>query len=152
MAITFKKFVTFVEHDGDMTDEQLDEIFGMFKNNAKIDAAKKQKDDLLLKKKELGKKKDALFAKRKAELDAENGGFDPKERGTSTSRNAASSGRAAELDWVRGMTEDKDEEHAEWQAGFDYAKKVRSGKAKEDLSNASSAYKAGFRKGMNEGK
>lgn len=44
--ITFKKFVNFVDLEGDVSDEQINEIFGLFRNNQKIDALKKKRAEL----------------------------------------------------------------------------------------------------------
>ena len=104
--ITFKNFLTFVDHEGEMTDEQICEIFGIFRNNAKVDALRKQKAELAAKRSEEQKKKDAIFAKRKADLaaaDAENGGYNPKERGSLTARSQQAQGRAAERDWLANL-------------------------------------------------
>jgi len=46
MSISFKKFVQFVDLEGDVTDEQINEIFGLFQNNKKIEAARAMRDKL----------------------------------------------------------------------------------------------------------
>jgi len=46
MSLSFKKFIQFVELDGEVSDEQINEIFGIFKNNAKVDALKKEREKL----------------------------------------------------------------------------------------------------------
>ena len=46
--------------------------------------------------------------------------------------------------------EGKKEDADEWQEGYKYAKAVRAGKAKEDLNGVSTAFKQGYRTGMNE--
>lgn len=43
---SFKNFVRFVEIDGEPTDEQINEIFGLFRNNAKLDKLKKEREKL----------------------------------------------------------------------------------------------------------
>jgi hypothetical protein len=44
--ITFKKFVNYVDLEGDVSDEQINEIFGLFRNNQKLDALKKKRAEL----------------------------------------------------------------------------------------------------------
>ena len=46
MSLSFKKFIQFVELDGEVSDAQINEIFGIFKNNAKVDALKKEREKL----------------------------------------------------------------------------------------------------------
>lgn len=46
MSLSFKKFMTFVNLEGDVSDEQINEIFGLFRNNKKIDDLKKQREKL----------------------------------------------------------------------------------------------------------
>lgn len=58
MSISFKKFIEFVEFDGDVSDEQINEIFGLFKNNQKIDKLRKEREKLK-----------GMSAEKKAELD-----------------------------------------------------------------------------------
>lgn len=58
MSLSFKKFIEFVEFDGDVSDEQINEIFGLFKNNQKIDKLRKEREKLK-----------GLSAEKKAELD-----------------------------------------------------------------------------------
>lgn len=58
MSISFKKFIEFVEFDGDVSDEQINEIFGLFRNNQKIDKLRKEREKLK-----------GMSAEKKAELD-----------------------------------------------------------------------------------
>ncbi len=58
MSFTFKKFVEYVEIDGEPSDEQINEIFGLFRNNKKLDQLKAQREKLK-----------GMDAKKKAELD-----------------------------------------------------------------------------------
>ena len=58
MTISFKKFIEFVEFDGDVSDEQINEIFGLFRNNQKIDKLRKEREKLK-----------GMSAEKKAELD-----------------------------------------------------------------------------------
>jgi hypothetical protein len=44
--LSFKKFVQFVELDGEPSDEQINEIFGLFRNNQKLDKLKKEREKL----------------------------------------------------------------------------------------------------------
>ena len=46
MSLSFKKFIEFVEIEGDVSDEQINEIFGMFKNNQKIEKLRKEREKL----------------------------------------------------------------------------------------------------------
>ena len=117
MAQSFKQFNAFVNASDEdlaaLSEEQLQEIFGLFKNNQKYDHAKDQRDKLKtaleLKKKAEADKKAELWKKAKASIDA-NGGFNTAERGSGTFRSQAAMGRSAELDWVRGATS----ESAQW--------------------------------------
>ena len=109
MKQSFKQFSKFVDASDDelanLSEEQLNEIFGIFRNNAKIDAAKAQREKLKKaeqdKKAELDKARTLAWQKAKERVERENGGFNPKERGTGTIRSQAAMGRSAELDWVR---------------------------------------------------
>jgi hypothetical protein len=108
MKVSFKQFSKFVDlPQEEVSDEQLTEIFGLFQNNKKVDDLKAKRTGLkqaeIDKRKQIDKKKDELFAKRAAEL-RHNGGFNPLEKGTGTMRSAAATGRAAERDWVAGLT------------------------------------------------
>jgi hypothetical protein len=102
MKISFKQFNDFVETD-DLTEERVDEIFGIFRNSEKIEKLKAEREALLAKRKEEQKKKDAIFKNAKKRIEDEEQW--EKERGKVTMRSQASQGRAAELDWVRGMQE-----------------------------------------------
>ena len=118
MPQSFKQFNAFL----DATDEQLDslseqqlqEIFGIFRNNQKYDHAKDQRDKLkaaLDAKKEAEKKKrEEAWKKAKELADRENYGLAKKDQGSGTFRSQAAMGRAAELDWVRNAAS----ESAKW--------------------------------------
>lgn len=56
--LTFKKFVDFVNLEGDVSDDQINEIFGLFRNNQKLDKLKKEREKLK-----------GMSAQKKAELD-----------------------------------------------------------------------------------
>ena len=56
--VSFKKFVSFVNREGDVSDEQINEIFGLFKNNDKVEKLKKERERLK-----------GMSDKKKAELD-----------------------------------------------------------------------------------
>lgn len=58
MSLSFKKFMQFVNLDGEVSDDQINEIFGLFRNNAKVDALKKEREKLK-----------GMSAAKKAELD-----------------------------------------------------------------------------------
>ena len=58
MSLSFKKFIEFVEIEGDVSDEQINEIFGLFKNNQKIDKLRKEREKLK-----------GMSAEKKAQLD-----------------------------------------------------------------------------------
>jgi hypothetical protein len=61
--ISFKKFLSFVSSDEHMSDEQITEIFGLFKNNAKLDKLKAEREKLKAAKEAKGKELDkALHA------------------------------------------------------------------------------------------
>jgi len=62
--ISFKQFLTIVDQDTEPTAAQLDEIFGIFRNNAKLDKIKKQQAELHAKRKELRDKKAAALTKK----------------------------------------------------------------------------------------
>lgn len=90
------------------TEEELNEIFGMFKNNDKIEKLRAEREALKKKREDAKKKLDKKWsAAKKAEQDEKNGGFDPMERGSMTMRSQAASGRSAERDWVGNMDEGK---------------------------------------------
>lgn len=59
--ITFKKFNQFVSMENDPTDEQITEIFGVFKNNDKLDKLKKTRQELTLAQRADREKKDAMM-------------------------------------------------------------------------------------------
>lgn len=108
LKVSFKQFSTFVDLPEEASPEQIQEIFGLFKNNEKIDVLKKKRDELKAqqdsKKKELEKKKDEIWAAQRAKL----GGQTPAAQKTAprpsgTPRSAQAAGRAAERDWVDNL-------------------------------------------------
>jgi len=44
--ISFKKFSAFIDSDGEVSNEQITEIFGLFKNNSKIEKLKAEREKL----------------------------------------------------------------------------------------------------------
>lgn len=116
MKQTFKQFNAFVDASDEqlesLSEEQLNEIFGLFKNNQKYDQAKAQRDKLKsaldAKKDEERKKKDALWKQAKERIENERRGLAGSSSGTF--RSQAAMGRSAELDWVRNATS----ESAQW--------------------------------------
>ena len=57
--ITFSQFSKFIDSDEDFSDEQINEMFGLFRNNAKLEKLKKERERLK-----------GLSAEKKKELDA----------------------------------------------------------------------------------
>ena len=49
-SFTFKNFLSFVESEDDLSDEQICEIFGLFRNNDKVEKLRAQKRELVQKK------------------------------------------------------------------------------------------------------
>lgn len=111
MSITFKKFTQFVSLPDDHTDEQISEIFGLFKNNEKLDKLKAQRAKL---KKDTAQKVADWRAKKEADAAAKDEDQPkniqlkrtPVPPGYATPR-AAAAGRAAERDWLGGMNEER---------------------------------------------
>jgi hypothetical protein len=106
MKPSFKSYVTLLqmteEQITQLSEEQLDEIFGKFFGKKPEDLKAKQAE-LLAKQQQLRKERDAKFAAAKARI--ENPG---KKVGKTTivpsgSTSQAARGRAAELDWVNSM-------------------------------------------------
>lgn len=110
MSVTFKKFVQFVEIEGEPTEEQINEIFGIFRNNQKLDKLRAEREKL----KKLSPEKKAALDKalqdfkdgkkpgQKGAEDEKDDG-NPLERGSKTMRSQQARGRAAENDWVRDL-------------------------------------------------
>lgn len=99
--ISFKQYSEIV--DEATSEERLNEIFGLFKNNEKVKKLRQDREKLLAAKKAAMKKRDDAWKKAKDEVENRNGGFDPLERGSGTMRSQQAVGRAAERDWVSGM-------------------------------------------------
>jgi hypothetical protein len=104
--VSFKQFSSFVDLPGEVSEEQLTEIFGIFTNNKKADELQAQraklKADEFNKRKAIAAKKTEIWQKRAAEL-KNNGGYSNAEKGAVSGRSAQAMGRAAENDWVRGL-------------------------------------------------
>jgi hypothetical protein len=60
--VSFKKFNEFVETGDELSDEQINEIFGLFRNNAKLDKLKKERERLKGMSSEKKKELDAALA------------------------------------------------------------------------------------------
>ena len=112
MTVTFKKFVEFVDLET-VSEEQIDEIFGVFSNNKKIDKLKAQRDELRAKLND--PKRNAAWDKAKGKADPKKDDEeDPKAikkpvRTTSnTYPSAASAARHGEREWIASMKEAKE--------------------------------------------
>ena len=111
MTVTFKKFVEFVDLET-VSEEQIDEIFGVFSNNKKIDKLKAQRDELRAKLND--PKRNAAWDKAKGKADPKDDEEDPKAikkpvRTTSnTYPSAASAARHGEREWIASMKEAKE--------------------------------------------
>lgn len=93
MSVSFKKFVEFIDAPLDMSDNQITEIFGIFKNNQKLEKLKAEKEALHKKKVDAEKaRRDVLWANAKKKVD-------DKEQSSSTS--AAAQGRRSEIMWAQ---------------------------------------------------
>ena len=110
---SFKKFTEFVDAEEAYSDEQICEIFGLFKNNDKLDklkaAREKLKADELAKKKEISKKQDDIWAAHKAKLAGTNvnpndvkAAARAKLDTTPGSQMRGAQSRAAERNWAMG--------------------------------------------------
>lgn len=91
-----------------LDEDTLQEIFGFFKNNEKATKEKLAQDAsrqaIEMKKKQLSAQKDKLLKATAARMrGADTNPMNDKERGMLTARSRAATGRAAELDWVRGI-------------------------------------------------
>lgn len=109
MKISFKDFNQFVDLGDETSDEQLTEIFGFFKNQTKLDQAKKKRQELEKKfGKEMGAKQYALRQKQKnlAWAKAKSAAEQPPK--ISKDDRSAAGGRAAERDWVQSMMATED--------------------------------------------
>lgn len=95
--ITFKQFLRFVELPEDASDEQITEIFGIFRNNERVNALKAKKKALVQ------QKVDALRARNAERKPKSNDVYNPLERGSLTMRSQQAAGRAAERDWIANM-------------------------------------------------
>lgn len=114
MTIKFKKFVEFVSMTDEPTDEQINELFGIFKNNEKADKAKAAREKL---KADTAKK----VADWRAKKDGKDEGDDLYDQSikaknfqarttTTASPRAAAAGRSAERDWTGNLaTESADD-------------------------------------------
>jgi hypothetical protein len=113
--ITFKQFNTFMSIEGEPTDEQINEIFGVFKNNKKIDDLKKKRAELTAAQKADKARKDAIMktaaAKARGQQPEDEDEDAPK--GSSSARAQQARERGAEYgDWrVAEEVEGSDIEH-----------------------------------------
>lgn len=112
MNIKFKKYLEFVNLD-DPSDEQINELFGIFKNNQKIDKVKAAREKL---KADTAKKVNDWRAQKAAQQQ----GDDDEDTDIPQAKNdqrrpnmtaqaapkAAAAGRAAERDWVSNLAEE----------------------------------------------
>ena len=104
MSIKFKKYVEYVSQEEELTEAQLDEIFGLFKNNQKIEKIKADREKL----KQDTAKKVADWRAKKAQAMMQQGNDEDNEvaknKQLKSTPKAAASGRAAERDWVNNLT------------------------------------------------
>jgi hypothetical protein len=93
--ITFKKFNQFVSMENDPTDEQITEIFGVFRNNDKLDKLKKTRQELTLAQRADREKKDAMMkaAAMKARGQTPDDEKKPAGSGTARAQNARERGQ-----------------------------------------------------------
>ena len=130
MTFSFKKFVELVDQEEDLTEEQLDEIFGIFSTHDE-----KQKKIQAQKKAEFDERRAALKAKGKVDPTAgaakndQRASNDPRRLGAitpkpATARQGAAQGRAAELDWVNNMSEGRQSVAAQVKKDLEEQKKL----------------------------
>jgi hypothetical protein len=102
--ISFKQYSEVV--DENTSEDRLNEIFGLFRNNAKIEKLKKDREKLLAAKKLASAEKDAAFARAKQSVDGENRAEQFWKNKTARSHQADARGRG-ELEWAEkaGMRE-----------------------------------------------
>src|SRR5574343_176357 len=94
--ITFKLYSEII--DESTSDERLDEIFGLFKNNAKVEKLRKEREALLAKKKKAVADKDKAWQAAKDSVDAENRAEMYWKNKSDRSKQADA--RAGDLDWA----------------------------------------------------
>ena len=100
MKVTFKQFNQVMNlPEGEITEAQLDEIFGIFKNDDKLAKAKKEREELV---KKLGAKQYALRVKEKNAAMAK-ANVAANRKPMSKDPRSAAGGKAAEMDWVKSM-------------------------------------------------
>ena len=111
MTVTFKKFVEFVDLET-VSEEQIDEIFGVFSNNKKLDKLKAQRDELRAKLND--PKRNDAWNKAKGKTDPKKDDEEdtkaikkPVRTTSNTYPSAASAARHSEREWVASMSEAK---------------------------------------------
>ncbi len=95
--INFKLYSEII--DESTSEERLNEIFGLFKNNAKVEKLRKEREALLAAKKKAVADKDAAWKAAKDRADAENRSEMYWKNKTARAKQADA--RAGELDWVK---------------------------------------------------
>jgi len=143
MTISFKKYVDFMTVQEDPTDEQIVEIFGLFKNNQKIEKLKADREKL---KQDTAKK--VADWREKKELEKSEKEMPKNFQGKP---NAAAAGRAAEKDWTSNMATEGRKSFVEFSmkqildalGGKDKILSDFKGKTSEEVADAleSAAYK-----------
>lgn len=129
-SFTFKNFLSFVENEEELSDEQICEIFGIFRNNDKVEKLRQQKRELAQKKTDALRRANA--AKQGKTLAQQH---DPTQRDPSVTHRAgsAASGRAAERDWIAHLANEETEgEKAQRHAreGAKFGSEVKRGEVK----------------------
>lgn len=105
--VSFKKFVSFVNLEGDVSDEQINEIFGLFKNNDKVEKLKKERERLK-----------GMSDKKKAELDQALKDFkDGKKPNTELPKGAQDALDSRDRKMLAKMDKEADRKEAEKKAG-----------------------------------
>lgn len=100
--LSFKKYTEFVSNPEDYTDDQITEIFGLFRNNEKLEKLKAEREKL---KKETNKKVADWRAKKELEAQMKDQPRAKNDQRREVNPRTAAGGRAAEMDWVSGMNE-----------------------------------------------
>lgn len=110
MKISFKQFNQIMNLP-EITEEKLDEIFGIFKNNDKIAQAKKKREELT---KKLGAQQYALRLKQQNQkMAAANKAANTPSPARKDPR-SASGAKAAEMDWIKSMQSEGLTLESEW--------------------------------------
>lgn len=97
---TFKQFNKFVSMETEPTDEQITEIFGVFRNNDKLDKLKKTRQELTLAQKADREKKDAMMKAAAMRARGQKPDEEEKKPGSNTARAQNARDRGNEYsDW-----------------------------------------------------